>query len=130
MPIGPRLKRIYATSNLAQIFQSHHSTSNGDLMYDIHDSPTWKNAYDKQGVFHGDARGVALSLCTDGVNPFSQRRVSYSMWPIMLTFLNLPHNIRTIFTNILVVGIIPGNGTKEAQSINPYLEVVADELLQ
>lgn len=30
--------------------------------------------------------------CTDGVNPFAHNKVTYSMWPIMLTLLNLlPH---------------------------------------
>lgn len=52
------------------------------------------------------------------------------MWPIMLSLLNLPHNVRTAFSNILLVGIIPGNGTQEPKSVSPYLEVVADELLE
>lgn len=30
---------------------------------------------------------------------------------------------------MILVGIFPGNGTKEAKHISPYLEVVVDELL-
>lgn len=78
------------------------------------------------GVFGGDPRGIALALCTDGVNPFAHNRVVYSMWPIMLTLLNLPWKL---FSNILLVGIVPGNEGKEAKSLDPFLEVLVDELL-
>ena len=127
MPLGPRLERMYATKNIAQIMQTH--TSSHGIMFNVHDSPSWSKAYSLEGVFHGDSRGVSLALCTDGVNPFSHQRVTYSMWPIMLTNLNLPRNVRSKFSNILLVGIIPGNGTKEPRRLSPYLEVVVDELL-
>ena len=29
----------------------------------------------------------------------------------------------------MLVGIVPGNGTKEPKSLDPYLEIVVDELL-
>ena len=82
------------------------------------------------GIFGGDTRGISLALCTDGVNPFAHNRVVYSMWPIMLTILNLPRRLRNRFTNIVLVGIIPGNEAKEAKSLDPYLEVLVDELLE
>ncbi len=106
MPIGPRLERIFSTPNLAKIVQNHgFSRSGSGDVYDIH---SWKKAFGRKGIFAGDDRGVALALCTDGVNPFSHNRVSYSMWPIMFSMLNLPRNIRTTFPNIFLVGIIPG----------------------
>ena len=37
--------------------------------------------------------------------------VTYSMWPIMLNLLNLPRKIRNLFSSILLVGIVPANGT-------------------
>ena len=82
------------------------------------------------GVFGGDPRGVSLALCTDGVNPFAHNRVVYSMWPIMLTLLNLPRRLRNLFTNILLVGIVPRNEGKEAKTLDPFLEVMVDKLLQ
>ena len=51
------------------------------------------------------------------------------MWPITLTVLNLPRKMRYSFSNIWLVGTIPGNGTKEPQSLDPYLSVLVDELL-
>ena len=99
-------------------------------MFDIHDSNSWKSAYSKTGTFNGDSRGISLSLCTDGVNPFSHNKVAYSMWPIVMAILNLPRNIRLAFGNLLLVGIVPGNGTKEANSLDPYLNILVDELLE
>ena len=48
----------------------------------------------------------------------------------MMTILNMPRNIRNAFGNILLLGIIPGTGKKEPASLNPYLEVVVDELFR
>lgn len=112
LPLGPHLERLFGTSNLAQIVQSHSCVDKADSMYYIHHSPSWLHTYHPDGVFKGDNHGIALGLCTDGVNPFSHLRVSYSMWP-----------------NIILVGIVPGNGKKEPKDINPYLEIVVDELL-
>ncbi len=98
--------------------------------FDIHDSCAWSEAYGENGCFSGDPRGISLAFCTDGVNPFCHNKVSYSMWPIMLTLLNLPRSMRNRFTSILLVGIIPANGTKEAKSLNPYLNILVDELIE
>ncbi len=129
LPLGPRLQRLFGTSNLAQLVQAHQNIAPNSTMFDLHDSPIWRSSYSDTGMFKGDPRGVSLGLCTDGVNPFSHLRCSYSMWPIVLTLLNLPRNIRHDFRNMLLIGIIPGNGKKEANTIHPYLEVLVDELM-
>ena len=129
LPIRPRLERISGTSKLSQIVQAHGLLSDSENILDIQDAPVWKQAFKPDGIFKGDPRGIGLSLCTDGVNPFSHQRVTYSMWPIMMTILNLPRHVRNCFSNILLLGIIPGSGRKEAQSLSPYLELIVDELL-
>ncbi len=125
LPIGPRLVRIFATSNLAQILQAH-STNSSD-MCDVHDSPSWRDVYNEGGIFDGDRRGISLALCTDGVNPFKHNNVAYSMWPIVLTLLNFPREVRQLFSHLMLVGIIPG--PSEPTTLNPYLEVLVDEIL-
>lgn len=129
LPLRPRLARLFGTPNLAQVVQTH-LTEKTDEMNDIHDSPSWRRAYSLQGVFAGDTRGLSLALCTDGVNPFNHNKVSYSMWPIMLTILNLPRKVRNHFGNILLVGIVPANKSKEPHNLNPYLDILVDELLE
>ena len=130
LPLGPRLARLFGTSNLAQVVQTHLKEKEIDEMNDIQDSPSWSRAYSLQGVFSGDSRGLSLALCTDGVNPINHNKVSHSMWPIMLTNLNLPRKIRNRFGNILLVVIVPANKSKEPHNLNPYLDILVDELLE
>ncbi len=101
-----------------------------EVFYSIHESSTWRERYSADGIFHGDPRGLSLSLCTDGVNPFAKEKVSYSMWPIiiMLTILNLPHGLRKLAGSLLLAGIIPGKS--EPHNMDPYLEPLVDELHQ
>lgn len=131
LPLGPRLSRIFKNKKTAKELQSHSGgLSIKTRMFDIHDAPVWAQAYSSDGVFKGDCRGISLGFCTDGVNPFNHSKVSYSMWPIMMTILNLPREKRNLFENILLLGIIPGNGSKEPKQLHPYLDVVVDELLE
>ena len=129
LPIGPRLERLFGTANLAHLVQAHGGLNSVSVMTDIHHSPTWNDAYSIDDVFEDDPRGIALGLCADGVNPFSHLSTTYSMCPIVLSLLNLPRNIRHNFGNLLLVGIVPGNGRQEAKSIQPYLEILVDELI-
>ena len=73
-----------------------------------------------------DSRGLSFAFCTDGVNPFSKESVQYSTWPITLAVLNLPHHIRYQAASMLIVGIIPGRA--EPHNIDPYLDILIDEL--
>ena len=125
LPIGPRLRRLFATSNLAELVQEHGGVSPSSILFDLHDSSLWKLAYSNSGVFEGDNRGILFSLCTDGVNPFSHLRCNYSMWPIVFIF----QKIFVMYFSMFLVGIITENGKKEAKNIHPYLEVLVDELL-
>ena len=60
--------------------------------------------------------------------PFYSLKSAYSMTPMMISILNLPRNITNLFENIVLLGIIPGNGRL---SPNPasYLEIAVDEML-
>ena len=95
LPVGSRLIRLFGTHNLAKIVQTHrlHCCNDGLVVYDIHDPPSWKLAYSGTGIFSSDCCSFLFALNMDGVNPCSQNRVSYSMWPIILTLLNLPRKL-------------------------------------
>ena len=132
LPLKPRLCRMFGNQSMAAVLQSHATVHNdeNDPIFDIHQSVAWRRFYDNSGLFKGDGRGVSLALCTDGVNPFAHNKVSYSMWPIMLTMLNLPRRLRNKFASIMLVGIIPSNSGQEPRSLNPYLDILVDELLE
>ena len=134
LPLGPRLARSLGTKDISYLLQSHssecQSTTTGESMKDIHDSPKWKEAFSEMGTFQGDPRGVALSLCLDGLNPWSKNKATYSMWPIVLGQLNLPRRIRYQFANLLLAGIIPSQTEGgEPKNLDPYLEVLVDEII-
>ena len=134
LPIGPRLIRSYGTEEISCILQSHggeiRGMSNRGIMKDIHDSPKWKEAFAASGTFKGDPRRKALSLCLDGLNPWSKNKYNYSMWPIVLAQLNLPRNVRYHFANLFLLGIIPSQAQgKEPKHLDPFLEVLVDEIL-
>ena len=131
LPVGPRLSRLFGTSSLSKIVQAHglNGGQTTPLIYDIHEASAWTSAYSSEGKFGSDSRGISFAMNTDGVNPYSQNRVSYSMWPIILTVLNLPRDIRYAFGNFWLVGTVPGNGNKEPNSLDPYLDILVDELL-
>lgn len=134
IPLGPRLARVYGDENLSKLVFSHPGSKNellskNNYMEDIHDSPIWKDLYSDSGLFKGDKKGISFALELDGVNPFHNIGVIYSMVPMMMTILNLPRNVRNVFGNILLVGIIKGKKTKGESSIDPYVEVLVDELM-
>lgn len=133
-PLGPRWKRMYGNARISEILQKHANrkgNSDSSIMTDVQDSPAWKAAFDTKGFSMGDQRGVALQLSTDGVNPFSSNKVVHSMWLIMLSMLNLHKRVRNLFGNFMLAGIIPAQaGGSEPLSLDPYLEVVVDELLE
>ena len=132
LPIRPRLARLFGSANMAAVLQSHTTLGGTGIrkVYDVQQSKAWEAAYSTSGIFGGDPRGISFAMCTDGVNPFAHNKVTYSMWPIMLTLLNLPRKSRNRFGSIMLQGIIPGNGTKEMYNINPYIDIMVDELLE
>ena len=87
---------MFANKTVSKLLQSHQEEIATQVVTDLHQSPAWKSRYDNAGPFHGDPCGISLSLCTDGTNLFSKEKVAYSMWPITLEILNLPHQIRRL----------------------------------
>lgn len=130
LPLKPRLTRMFGTASIAAVLQAHSQIERDLKIYDIQQSAAWDAAYSTNGIFGGDPRGISLAMCTDGVNPFAHNKVTYSMWPMMLTLLNLPRKTRNKFSSILLVGIIPANGAKEPYTLQPYIDILVDEILE
>ena len=58
---------------MAKDLQSHITAITSDTISDIHQSTAWKMRYGDRGPFQGDSRGISLSICTDGMNPFERK---------------------------------------------------------
>ena len=127
-PITPRLRRMVATRNIFTLLTMQHE-SGGESMADIRESPVWQSWFSDAGEFGNDTLGIVLNVSLDGVNPFKALKTEYSMWPIEIQILNLPPRLRKTAYGTLINGIIPSNGTKEPNTLEPYIEILVEELL-
>ena len=131
MPIGPRLVRMFGDANICKLIYSKPDICNGRLA-DITDGSIYKSWYADGGVFANmeEANTVPLALFCDGLNPHKSMATQKSMWPLILTWLNLPIKLRTTLGPMMLVGIIPGTSTEEPKHLDPYMNVLMDELLE
>lgn len=56
----------------------------------------------------------------------SKEKCIYSMWPIVVSFLNLPSHLRWLPGFLQLVGVIPGRS--ESKNTDSYLDILVDEL--
>ena len=130
MSVVTRLHRYFSNSHTSELLQNHWQCSgehSNEIVTSIHQSPAWHEWYSPSGVFKGEHRSISFALCTDGLNPFSHEKTQYSMWPIFLVPLNMPHSIRMKTGSMFLTGIIPG--PKEPKNMDPYIDVLVDDIL-
>lgn len=129
LPLEVRLRRMFGHKITSRLFQQHAESDRSDSSSSssIHDSKAWEEWYGPDGIFQGHTQAVPLGICLDGVNPFSKENISYSMWPILLFPLSLPHQIRKSSGSMMLVGIVPG--PNEPRDFDPYLDVIVDDIL-
>jgi len=93
------------------------------------DGEAWKDFDDRHDDFAKDARNVRLGLASDGFNPFGNKNLKHSTWPVMLVPYNLPPWICMKQTSLMLSMIIPGPDSP-GNDIDVYLEPLIDELLE
>ncbi|XP_071181283.1 uncharacterized protein [Mytilus edulis] len=96
MPVVPRINRCYGTKNLAKLIHADKVKINGQLS-DYTDGKIFIDQM-KHGIFKDSdvSSCVPLALFTDGVNPNKNTVALKSMWPIILTWITLPQDIRYV----------------------------------
>jgi hypothetical protein len=67
-------------------------------------------------------------MATDGVNPFSEKRSSYLIWPVMLLNHNVPPWMTTKPYFIIMSLIIPGKRSIMGDKFNVFIEPLVQEL--
>ncbi|KAL5560927.1 hypothetical protein UlMin_030674 [Ulmus minor] len=109
-PVGPRLKRLFATSKTAKLMRWHSTgkSKDNDVMRHPVDGKSWQEFDKRHPQFAGDVRNVRLGLAADGFNPFGNMSLSYSMWPVVLTTYNLPPWICMKAEYLMLSLLIPG----------------------
>lgn len=52
-----------------------------------------------------------------------------SRWPIIITWITLPQEIRYFLGPLMLFEIVPGHRRKKSKSLDPYISILVDELL-
>ncbi|KAK7244185.1 hypothetical protein RIF29_39003 [Crotalaria pallida] len=90
-PIKPRFRRMFSNAEDAKHLTWHadERIKDGKLRHPA-DSPQWMKFDDDYPDFGNEPRNLRLALSTDGFNPHGVQSSSYSTWPVILMFYNLP----------------------------------------
>ena len=88
--LKPRLQRLYMSSKTISHMKWHFDgCMRGEMMRHPVDSLAWKNIDKVHPSFAQEPQNVRLSLASDGLNPFGNLSVSYSMSLVVL----IPYNL-------------------------------------
>ena len=129
-PTIPRLQRIYSTPKLAALQTWHVSNRSEDgKMRHAADSRQWAFVDSLDDTFASEHRNVRLGLATDGLNPFSVKRSTWSTWPIILINYNVPPWLSTKKGFIILSMIIPGPESVTGANFDVFLQPLLEELL-
>ena len=129
-PLIPRLQRMYSTPLQASYMTWHarHESEDG-VMRGVVDSHQWKYVnWRWREEFAQEPRNLRLGLATDGVNPFSVKRSTWSTWPVLILNYNLPPWMTTKRHFIMLSLIIPGKKSVTGENFDVYLQPLLEEL--
>jgi hypothetical protein len=105
------------------------------VMEDIWDAPVLRRIRDVDGrPFFRGREGelrLAFSLNADGFNPLHmlEAKQSLTCTAVYMIILNFPPNLRYLFRNMYLAGVIPGPGKPSLDQINHVLSLLVQELL-
>ena len=128
-PLVPRLRRMFSTPQLASLMTWHgENISTDGKMRRPFDSQQWEHVRQKHGDFEADSRNIHLGLCADGLNPYSQKRSTHSLCPVLLLNYNIPPwlTIKKFFTMLSL--LIPGPEAVTADHFDVFIEPLLEEL--
>jgi len=129
LPITQRLQRLYMSQNTAKHMGYHAQPHNNDnVMAHPSDGEAWMEFNKLYPNFAKEVRNVRLGLVTDGFTPFSAHAAPYSCWPVFVVPYNLPPEMCTRKSNIILALVIPGR-EHPGKNFNIYMEPLVDELL-
>ena len=130
-PLTPRLKRMFQSPMQAAAMTWWAALGEEDgVMRHVSDSAQWKwinNRYREE--FGSEDRNVRMALITDGFNPNSDKRGTYSIWPILLMNYNIAPWLTTKNYFIMLSVLIPGPKSVTADHFDVFIEPLIEELL-
>ena len=123
-PVFKSFEDLLAKPGFLQSLRSRREPYD-DVLYDILDGELLRNfTYVVGTKFFDDIRNIAFMMNFDFFNPFKNSQ--YSLGVLYLAVINLPREIRNLWENIIIVGVIPGP-EEPKNDINPFLRRMVDD---
>ncbi len=94
----------------------------------VPDSKAWQHIDNTWPDFATEPRNVRLGLATDGVNPFGDKNIAWSTWPVLLLIYNLPPWLVTKKFFMLLSIIIPGPESVKSANFDVLITPLIEEL--
>ena len=77
-------------------------------------------------TFSRDPRNIHFVLAADGVNPFKQTWLTWSMWSVTLLNYNLPPGLCTKKFFVMLALLIPGKESVTSEVFDVFMEVFVE----
>jgi hypothetical protein len=98
------------------------------LVKHVANSKTWAHIDSRWIDFASESRNVRLGLVIDGVNPYGEKKSSWSTWPIFFFNYNLPPWLVTKNFFVMLVLLIVGKESVKMHNFDIYMAPLIEEL--
>ena len=134
-PLIPQLQRMYGSKKLSKLNLWHHfhKSEDGNMRHTA-DCPQWSFVHTDlepdagNGMFGQDPRDMHLGLALDGMNPYSEKRSTESLTPVIVFNYNLPPWMVTKKYFVLLCLLIPTKLRLTGSNFDVFLQPLVDEL--
>ena len=136
-PLIPQLQRMFSSKKLSKlnIWHHFHKSEDGKMRHTA-DSPQWKFVHTElepeagDAMFGRDPRDIHLGLALDGMNPFSEKRSTQSLTPVIVFNYNLPPWMVTKKYFLMLCLLIPTKLRLTGSNFDVFIQPLVDELQQ
>ena len=136
-PLIPQLQRMFSSKKLSKlnIWHHFHKSEDGKMRHTA-DSPQWKFVHTElereagNDMFGKDPRHIHLGLALDGMNPFSEKRSTQSLTPVIVFNYNLPPWMVTKKYFVMLCLLIPTKLSLTGSNVDVFMQPLVDELQQ
>jgi hypothetical protein len=134
-PLIPQLQRMFSSKRLSKLNVWHHFHKSEDgQMRHTADSPQWNFVHTElepeagAGSFGQDPRDVHLGLALDGMNPFSEKRSTVNLTPVIMFNYNLPPWMVAKKYFVMLCLLISTKLSLTGSNFDVFIQPLVDEL--
>ena len=136
-PLIPQLQRMFSSKKLSKLNVWHFFNKSIDgRMRHTADSPQWNFVNTElepeagNDMFGRDPRDIHLGLALDGMNPYSEKRSTQSLTPVIAFNYNLPPWMVTKKYFVMLCLLIPTKLSLTGSNFDVFIQPLVDELQQ